>query len=307
MKFAAILAAGAAFAVAVSAVASGQTPTPSATAVVTGDAFDAFAVSDETSTRHFSYEVADDFVKKYSVTQGGRARFYYGSMAPEGVAFLDRYTDALATIDPTTLNKNEQLAYWLNLRNVLVLRSIAKERPRRSMKDARGEVSAPGEMWTTKRLSVKDVPVSIDDIERRIILRQFHDPNVIFGMYQGAEGGPAYPSVSYVGSTVTDELKAAGQRFVAAKGAIKVKKGAAEVAPYLYWHKAAFFGDDDAAFRAFVGGLAEPSVKTALDGAASFAPGKFDYGLDEIEIRQQPVQQQYQQQPQQPSYSGSGS
>lgn len=251
------------------------------------DSFDVFAAHQSESTQKFDYGALDVFVERVSKDSAGRKRFYYGAMRQDGVAFLDRAADVLSRFDSSKVTKDEQLAYWLNLRNVLVLRAIANDSPGRSLKKARGDASAPGEMWTRKRVTVRGVPVSIDDIERRIILRNFDNPNLVYGLYQGVRGGPAFPAKSFTGDTVTASLETAGRVYVNAPGAVRASAKETAISPIFLWYQDDLFGGDEAGVRAHILSLADTDLKVALSSAGKIIPAKLDYGLDEIIIRQQ--------------------
>lgn len=248
------------------------------------DSFDVFAAHDSNNERSFSYAEVDAFIDRVSKISSGRTKFYYDAMLPEGVSYLDRVTDLLGKVDPTTLSKPEQISYWLNLHNLLVIRAIAAESPGRSLKRARGDAQSPGEMWTRKRMSVNGVALSIEDIESKILLRHFDDPHIVYGLYQGVRGGPTYPAKSFTGPTIEADLKEAGKTFV--NQSVRVKSGVAVAPPVLLWRQSRWFADD-AALRAHLAALAEPPLKAEIESAKQIAPGKLDYALDEIIVRQQ--------------------
>lgn len=261
--------------------------------VSASDAFEAFAVSDEANRQAVDYSEVDAFLDTFGVMRSGRLNLYYSAMRPQGVNYLNAYTTALAGLEPSKLSRKEQLAYWLNMRNMLVIRAIAAEPPGRSLKDERWDGNAPGEMWTRKRLSVEGVSLSIDDIERHILLKNFDNPNIIYGLYQGVEGGPAMLSKGFTGRAVDEQLETIGRDYVNDRKNIRVRSGSARVSLIYHWYKDALFGGDDAEVIRHIAALAKPGLSESLSGITSIDEQRFSYSLDEHEVRQQRPQQSF--------------
>ena len=254
---------------------------------VAEDQFDVFAASDETNSQTVSYEKIEEFLDIYAVKRGERLNLSYSAMRPQGLAFLNGYQAGLGRISPTTLSRNEQLAYWLNLRNIMIIRAIADEQPRRSLKKARGDAGEPGEMWTRKRLSIEGVSLSINDVEQNIILRQFDDPNIVYGLYQGVQGGPALHGKGFQGATIAEDLQALGTEYVNQKGVISVRKDEVRVPLTYHWYKDALFNGDDSKVIEHIASLASSGLQTKVSSASSLGQQKFRYSLDEHQIRTQ--------------------
>jgi len=207
-------------------------------------------------------------------------------MRPEGVEFLKAYSEALAGLSPSSLSRHEQLAYWLNLRNIMVIQAIAAEPPGRSLKGERGTVAEPGEMWTRKRLTIENVSLSIDDIEKNIILRNFDNPNIIYGLYQGAKGGPALWRKGFSGATIEADLKSLGENYVNERSVIRIRSNKARVPLVYHWYKDTLFNGEDAKVIEHLSGLAKPELRDELEEIADLGERKFSYALDVHEVRQ---------------------
>ncbi len=251
-------------------------------------AFDKFQAFNADSERAIDYEAFDTLMDRFSFKRGSRTNVFYAGLRPQGVIFLNQFTNALANIQPASFSRDEQLAYWLNLRNILIVRAIAADDPGRTIKRERGDAANPGEMWTRKRVTVQEVPVSIADIEQEILLRHFaDDANVLYGLYQGSKGGPALRRTAFRGASIRDDLKEEGAKYVNARRSVRVKSGTASVSAVYLWYKEALFGGDDGAVVAHLQSLAEGRLQNSLSDATSISAAKFDYALDEHVVRQQ--------------------
>jgi len=253
------------------------------------DAFDQFAVHDDSSKLHITYTEFERFLESFSEERSGRKNLFYSAIQEPNIQFINAYVNGLAGISPAKLSRDQQLAYWINLHNALVIQAIAVEKPGRNLKKHRGNGFDPGEMWTQKRVSIDKVSLSIHDIEENVILRQFKDPNVIYGLYQGSKGGPPLHVVS--GNSIHSDLKAIGERFVNARRAIKVKSGEAAIPLVYHWYKDALFNGDDEAVVNHLKTLAKPKLQRALNDAYALgaqSSSKFSYSLDEAQVRLAP-------------------
>ncbi|MEL6324533.1 MAG: hypothetical protein AAFQ84_09930, partial [Pseudomonadota bacterium] len=179
---------------------------------------------------------------------------------------------------------------WLNTRNILIVQAMAESNSRRRMQRARGTAEAPGSMWTEKRISFGDTELSIEDIEKDIILANWSDtPNVIFGLYQGTQGGAGLPAEGFRGETVHAELAATGKTFINARSGVRARRNSVEIPELFYWYNDAFFGGDEAAMTAHLATLAEGDRAEALTSGRQTKARKFSYRSDELIIRQQSV------------------
>src|SRR5215216_3954318 len=62
------------------------------------------------------------FLDKYVITnEEGINLVDYGHVKSEDKALLNRYLDRMSTIDISQYNRKEQLAFWINLYNALVV------------------------------------------------------------------------------------------------------------------------------------------------------------------------------------------
>ncbi|HKJ16543.1 MAG TPA: DUF547 domain-containing protein [Xanthomonadales bacterium] len=97
-------------------------------------------------------------------------------------------------------NRDEQLAYWLNLYNISLLEKLVEIYPERNLKQ---ELVGRKSILDEKILNVSGIPLSLDDIQHTI-LRWNYDSNplVIYGLYQGVVGGPNIRNKAYTGENV---------------------------------------------------------------------------------------------------------
>ncbi|BFT31034.1 hypothetical protein D210916BOD24_22100 [Alteromonas sp. D210916BOD_24] len=126
--------------------------------------------------------------------------------------------DSLASLPsqaPLVLfNKNEQLAYWLNLYNVTLLKEMAYNESNVNFNHefAQERESAA---FNKKVIEVDGQDLSLNDIKYDIVLNNFTgNSNVIYGFFTGVIGGPSIQSRAFTGSNVNSLLKEVASEFI---------------------------------------------------------------------------------------------
>jgi Protein of unknown function, DUF547 len=120
---------------------------------------------------------------------------------------LDGFVAQLATASVDRLSREEQMAFWLNAYNALVLRTVADHYPiqgRSSDYPARSIRQIPGAF---ERLThrVAGRTLTLDRIEQDV-LSGFHDPRVYFALGRGAVGSGRLRSEAFTAARLEEQL-----------------------------------------------------------------------------------------------------
>ncbi len=115
------------------------------------------------------------------------------------------------TLDISSLPRNEQLAFWLNLHNVALMEQIAKEWPVREPH----EIKVGGvPLDDAKFITLRGIPASLRDIREQIVFRHWKNPKVVYGFWRGDIGGPELQRHAFTGTNVSSLLDVAAADFV---------------------------------------------------------------------------------------------
>lgn len=251
--------------------------------------FAKFSSASQVSSVNVDYRPISQFTAAFGEERRGRMQIAYAAVAQQGEAFMKTYMGYLAKVPVSSLSRDDQLTYWLNTRNMLVMEAMTDSRSRRRMKDARGTPDAPGDMWTRKRITVEGIDLSIHDIEENIILANFAGrPNVIFGLYQGTSTGPEFPAKGFSAANLDAELDAAGRTYIASRNGLKLNRSKAQLPAIYGWYSEAVFGGDEGVARAHLASLLDAEDAANFNNATQFETRSFSYASDELIIRQQP-------------------
>ncbi len=197
--------------------------------------------------------------------EGNRVAFNY--MTDDVRTALSDYRKVLeelpGKVDLTTLPRNEQLAYWINLHNVAVIEQIALAYPvSRPDKIRIGGANSP--LDETPFISVAGVKLSPRDIRTRIVYPNWNDPKVLYGFWRGEIGGPSITREAITGDEVSAQLDDLAREFVnSLRGAQKM--GDTLVVSQLYLEaRPHFFPNWPADLRNHLRLYADEPVKAAL-------------------------------------------
>ncbi|MHA7058692.1 DUF547 domain-containing protein [Aquimarina sp. M1] len=145
-----------------------------------------------------------DQILVLNVTEDGLVD--YDGVTSDVVVFY-KYFRYLQNISPEDhWDKNEKLAYWLNVYNATVMKMILDEYPIESIK----ELENP---WKRKAFKSKDVRYSLDDIEHNI-LRKFGDPRIHFLLNCGSMSSPRLWNRAYTSSNIAYALEDRTREFI---------------------------------------------------------------------------------------------
>ena len=180
-------------------------------------------------------------LRKYVINQGDRTLFAYGRVSGEDKQRLQRYIDTMAGQSIENYNKDEQLAYWLNLHNALVVDLILREYPVETIEDIGGTFFSPGP-WKSDIISVNGETLTLNDIMHRI-LRPIWGLSVHYGLNHGAKGSPDLLQQAFTGRNVRRLLQTNGERFLEHPRGVSIGDGNRLTVSELYdWYRKDFGG-----------------------------------------------------------------
>ena len=178
-------------------------------------------------------------------------------------------------------DKDEQLAYWLNLHNAALFEQLARRYPTSKLKTLRkGRRNKPS-LWDEKLLTVEGVALSLNDIQNNILIRHWNSPMVLYGLYQGAVGGPSLPNIAFTGKNVHDVLTSKAEEFVNSHRGVKVWRGAARVSLLYEWGKAAF-PDWESDLASHLAQITTGSRQAELTSVKGFTAKLYEWSIAEI-------------------------
>lgn len=140
---------------------------------------------------------------------------------------LDGYVNAIGTVQVDTLRRDEQVAFWLNAYNAIVLRTVIDHYPIQGTSKSYPAHSIRQIPGAFERLphKVAGRTLTLDQIEQTL-LPPFHDPRVYLALGRGAVGSGRLRSEAYAAETLEVQLAEQAGECVSHATCVQVDRGA---------------------------------------------------------------------------------
>ena len=168
--------------------------------------------------------------------------------------------------------KNQQLAFWLNLYNVTLISELAKRYPEQEL---RSLLYGKRGLLDRKLLTVAGVKLSLNEIHHDILLANWDDPLVIYGLFHGYVGCANIRPEAYTADRVWDQLRDNAAEFINSNRGARMRGDVLEVS-VLYEENAELF-PNETALRRHIADHADPTFAARVQGAASIKADVKDY------------------------------
>ncbi len=135
----------------------------------------------------------------------------YGGFKKEE-ARLGAYLKVLEKVDPESLSRDEQFAFYVNAYNAWTIQLILTGYPGiASIKDLGSLFRSP---WEKKICRIDGKVITLDHIEHDILRPRFKDPRVHFAVNCASKGCPPLLAEPYVGSRLERQLDRVTRAFI---------------------------------------------------------------------------------------------
>jgi hypothetical protein len=242
-------------------------------------------VSDPHSTRTIDHGAWDKFLMRYvRIAADGSHRVAYGEITPADRAALEGYIDQLAAVPISQYDRAEQMAYWINLYNALVVRVVLDHYPFGSVRHLgeRGDPPWEGRPWSLPQVEVEGTPVSLSDIEHRILRPIWQDPRVHYALSCAALGCPGLQPEPFEGVRLHRQLDEAAMTYVNDPRCIQLVDRTLEVSSLFRWYQEDFGGSERAVINHLMA-YAEPELAMQLQKFDRLSADMFDWRLNDAE------------------------
>ena len=239
---------------------------------ITPNALNYWQVSDENSSIKVNHQawqhILDSYlidVKRIDVKSEGVRAFDYAKVSMADKKTLKTYLQQLTAIDPRTLTKDEQLAYWVNLYNALTIDLVLDHYPINSIKDIGDGITGP---WNMELLSIAGQPITLNQIEHKILRPIWQDPRIHYVINCASIGCPDLPNKAFSSNNIESQLNQAAIRFINHPKGIDFQNGQWKLSSIYSWFSQDF-GKDQAQLIQHIQTFAKPDLKTKLIEAST--------------------------------------
>ncbi|KTD70930.1 putative Ser/Thr protein kinase [Legionella steelei] len=201
-------------------------------------------VNNPLSKEVISHKLWQDFLNRRIVSSEENINLVdYGHMTQIDLNLLKDYLKSMSEINIENYNRDEQLAYWINVYNALTVQVIANYYPVTSVQEIN---ISPGLFsigpWGANLITVKDTALTLDDINNRIIRAIWNDPRTHYALNNGTIGAPNLSRKIYQGNLLDEQLNLAASTYVNSLRGVNVIEGKLIISKLYDWYEEDFGG-----------------------------------------------------------------
>lgn len=144
----------------------------------------------------------------------------YALMEDEVKSEMKAYAEELIELgnrlDIPSLPKNEQLAYWINLHNAVLITTVSDNYPgpKRRPSLIKPIKGSDVRLHDAKLIEIDDYKLSLRDIREKIVFPNWKNGDVPYAFHLGHLGSPSMANVAYNGSDLRAQLQRNAYEFV---------------------------------------------------------------------------------------------
>lgn len=214
------------------------------------DIWDIWDRSNPQSTEQVNHELWQGLLDEFVVTlEDNRTAFRYVGLASSGkTAQLEKYLAQLTAIDPRQLQRDEQMAYWVNLYNALTVQVVLAH-PKKESILRMGGGWLPRGPWDDDVTTIAGETLTLNDIEHRILRPIWQDHRIHFAVNCASIGCPNLATEAFTADRLESQLQAAEVAFLGHPRALQLAGDELRLSSIFDWYMSDFGADRDALLR----------------------------------------------------------
>jgi len=138
----------------------------------------------------------------------------YAALEAHDARTLQKLRADLGRVDVKALDRQQQLAYWINVYNVNVVATVVENYPVKSIRDISTDPIIRLNVFKKPRVPFGSAMLSLDDVENEKIRQAFHDPRIHFAINCAAQSCPPIRMEAYSGDRIDAQLEEQTRSFL---------------------------------------------------------------------------------------------
>ena len=175
------------------------------------------------------------------VTSAGTVKYAAWKANAADVAALQKITDQIGSGAPSDSSRDGRFAFHINAYNAWMLRLVVDAYPIKSVRD----IAPIFGVFTQPRIMLGGKKVSLNHLEKGVLIPEFKDPRVHFAINCASASCPPLLDAPYTASKLNAQLDAQSKAF-SNGGGVQVSGKKAQLSKIFDWYSADFKASGDA-------------------------------------------------------------
>lgn len=171
-----------------------------------------------------------DVILKQSVKEG---RVDYPTIKANHSVTLKNYLDGVAKAKPASMSRDEQLAFYVNAYNALVVQAVIAHWPVKSVMDVKG-------FFDQKRYVIGEKSMTLNELENNVIRPTFKEPRIHFVLVCAAKSCPPLKNSAFTPSTMQNDLEQLTKRFLQSSNGVAIEGNRVKASQLFNWYDGDF-------------------------------------------------------------------
>ncbi len=182
--------------------------------------------------------------------------------------------------DSELWSKEEKMAYWINAYNAFTVKLIIENYPVSSIKEIKSGLEIPfvNSIWDRAFIKLGGFDFCLNDIEHRILRKEFQDPRIHFALNCASISCPSLLDESYEAEKLESQLEARAFDFFNDPGKNRFEEGTFYASRIFLWYASDFGGSEGV--RWYV----KKYFKASLTDQFDLVYLEYDWGLNERKL-----------------------
>jgi hypothetical protein len=193
---------------------------------------------------------------------------------------LDPLIQKVATVDLSVLKGNDKKAFLINAYNLLVIKQVLENYPLKSVLDVNG-------FFDGKKQNVGGRKLTLNQLEKDLLLKEFNDARLHFVLVCGALGCPPITNFAYTPAKLEAQLSKQTKLALNDPAFLRVNGDKAELSKIFEWY-ASDFGGSKSAVLSFINKYRDEAVPTS----AKVSYYTYDWTLNKVSGRASAAQKE---------------
>lgn len=220
------------------------------------------------------------FLDRYVVVStDGVNRVRYPAVTTEDRAALSAYVETQAALDPRSLTRAAQQAYWINLYNALTVQVVLDYPRKRSILRMGRRLLSIGP-WDDEVVRIQGQHLTLNDIEHRILRPLYGDERVHFAVNCASTGCPNLATQAYTAENLESMLEHQMRDYLVHARGLRLEDGKLIASSIFDWYRVDF-GGEESAVRAWLAQRQAALAKALLDPEVDL-DYDYDWALNQV-------------------------